>query len=59
MLGPGRIEREYTIDLPRPHEIARAEFNDWRQLPASRLRGELSKQRLIRTLRGFDRHWSE
>jgi NitT/TauT family transport system ATP-binding protein len=35
--GPGRIERDYTIDLPRPRDIASTEFNDWRRLLSSQL----------------------
>jgi NitT/TauT family transport system ATP-binding protein len=35
--GPGRIEREYTIDLPRPRDIAGAEFNAWRRSLAAQL----------------------
>src|SRR5277367_3799695 len=35
--GPGRIETEYNIDLPRPRDIASAEFNEWRRLLSSQL----------------------
>jgi NitT/TauT family transport system ATP-binding protein len=35
--GPGRIDNEYTIDLPRPRDIASPEFNDWRRLLSSQL----------------------
>ena len=35
--GPGRIECEYTIDLPRPRDMASTEFNDWRRLLSSQL----------------------
>ena len=35
--GPGRIEREYRIDLPRPRDIASPEFNEWRRLLSSQL----------------------
>jgi NitT/TauT family transport system ATP-binding protein len=35
--GPGRIEREYAIDLPRPRDIAGTEFNAWRRQLASQL----------------------
>ena len=35
--GPGRIEREYQIDLPRPRDIASREFNEWRRLLAAQL----------------------
>ncbi|HEY0911371.1 MAG TPA: ABC transporter ATP-binding protein [Bradyrhizobium sp.] len=35
--GPGRIEREYRIELPRPRDIASPEFNEWRRLLSSQL----------------------
>src|ERR1700754_909414 len=35
--GPGRIDNEYLIDLPRPRDIASPEFNEWRQLLSSQL----------------------
>ena len=35
--GPGRIDNEYIIDLPRPRDIASAEFNEWRRLLSSQL----------------------
>ena len=35
--GPGRIDNEYVIDLPRPRDIASAEFNKWRRLLSSQL----------------------
>jgi len=35
--GPGRIDNEYTIDLPRPRDIAGGEFNEWRRLLSSQL----------------------
>jgi NitT/TauT family transport system ATP-binding protein len=35
--GPGRIDSEYVIDLPRPRDIASPEFNAWRRLLASQL----------------------
>ena len=35
--GPGRIERQYRIDLPRPRDIASPEFNEWRRLLSSQL----------------------
>jgi nitrate ABC transporter ATP-binding subunit len=35
--GPGRIDNEYRIDLPRPRDIASAEFNEWRRLLSSQL----------------------
>ncbi len=35
--GPGRIDNEYVIDLPRPRDTTGAEFNEWRRLLASQL----------------------
>jgi NitT/TauT family transport system ATP-binding protein len=35
--GPGRIETELTIDLPRPRDVASAEFNEVRRHLAQRL----------------------
>ena len=35
--GPGRIDNEYFIDLPRPRDIASPEFNEWRRLLSSQL----------------------
>jgi NitT/TauT family transport system ATP-binding protein len=35
--GPGRIDNEYVIDLPRPRDIASNEFNAWRRLLSSKL----------------------
>jgi NitT/TauT family transport system ATP-binding protein len=35
--GPGRIDNEYTIDLPRPRDIASSEFNEWRRMLSSQL----------------------
>src|SRR5215218_1845088 len=35
--GPGRIDNEYSIDLPRPRDIASAEFNEWRRMLSSQL----------------------
>ena len=35
--GPGRIDNEYQIDLPRPRDIAGTEFNEWRRLLSSQL----------------------
>ena len=35
--GPGRIDREYTIDLPRPRDFASSQFNEWRRLLSSQL----------------------
>ncbi len=35
--GPGRIDREYAIDLPRPRDFASSQFNEWRRLLSSQL----------------------
>ena len=35
--GPGRIDNEYSIDLPRPRDTASIEFNEWRRLLSSEL----------------------
>ncbi|MGA7805717.1 ABC transporter ATP-binding protein [Bradyrhizobium sp.] len=35
--GPGRIDNEYTIDLPRPRDVASNDFNEWRRLLSSQL----------------------
>ncbi len=35
--GPGRIDNEYQIDLPRPRDIAGTEFNEWRRLLSAQL----------------------
>jgi NitT/TauT family transport system ATP-binding protein len=35
--GPGRIETEMRIDLPRPRDVASAEFNELRRLLGQRL----------------------
>jgi NitT/TauT family transport system ATP-binding protein len=35
--GPGRIDNEYLIDLPRPRDIAGPEFNEWRRLLSAQL----------------------
>ena len=35
--GPGRIEREYAITLPRPRDVAGAEFNEWRRVLSATL----------------------
>jgi NitT/TauT family transport system ATP-binding protein len=35
--GPGRIDNEYLIDLPRPRDIASPEFNEWRRRLSSQL----------------------
>jgi NitT/TauT family transport system ATP-binding protein len=35
--GPGRIDNEYIIDLPRPRNTTSNEFNAWRRLLSSQL----------------------
>jgi NitT/TauT family transport system ATP-binding protein len=35
--GPGRIDNEYRIDLPRPRDISSDEFNEWRRMLGRRL----------------------
>jgi NitT/TauT family transport system ATP-binding protein len=35
--GPGRIDNECTIDLPRPRNTTSNEFNEWRRLLSSQL----------------------
>ena len=35
--GPGRIDSEYVIDLPRPRDTTSPEFNQWRRLLSSQL----------------------
>lgn len=35
--GPGRIDNEYIIDLPRPRDTTSNEFNEWRRLLSSQL----------------------
>jgi NitT/TauT family transport system ATP-binding protein len=35
--GPGRIDNDYQIDLPRPRDPASTEFNEWRRMLSSQL----------------------
>jgi len=35
--GPGRIDNEYRIDLPRPRDTTSAEVNEWRRLLSAQL----------------------
>ena len=35
--GPGRIDSEYAIDLPRPRDISSSEFNEWRRILSGKL----------------------
>lgn len=35
--GPGRIDSEYLIDIPRPRDVAAPEFNEWRRLLSTKL----------------------
>ena len=38
--GPGRIDSEYIIDLPRPRDVVSAEFNEWRRVLSSQLHSD-------------------
>ena len=42
--GPGRIDSEFVIDLPRPRDIASNEFNEWRRLLSSKLHSHHAKK---------------
>jgi len=42
--GPGRIDTEYTIDLPRPRDMASSEFNEWRHLLSLQLHNHHSRK---------------
>jgi NitT/TauT family transport system ATP-binding protein len=42
--GPGRIDGEYVIDLPRPRHVASSEFNEWRRLLASKLQSHHARK---------------
>src|SRR6267378_7586866 len=42
--GPGRIDNEYAIDLPRPRDIAAPEFNDIRRELARKLHSNLARK---------------
>jgi NitT/TauT family transport system ATP-binding protein len=38
--GPGRIDSEFRVELPRPRDIAGREFNDLRRLLSSKLHSD-------------------
>ncbi|HEY0236933.1 MAG TPA: ABC transporter ATP-binding protein [Afipia sp.] len=38
--GPGRIDSEYIIDLPRPRDVVSPEFNEWRRILSSQLHSD-------------------
>ena len=42
--GPGRIDSEYVIDLPRPRDTTSPEFNQWRRLLSSQLHSHHGRQ---------------
>ncbi|MBX9709662.1 MAG: ABC transporter ATP-binding protein [Xanthobacteraceae bacterium] len=42
--GPGRIDSEYTIDLPRPRDVVSAEFNEWRRVLSSQLHSDHARK---------------
>ena len=41
---PGRVKRIVDIDLPRPRDIAGAEFNEWRRLLSSQLHSHVRRK---------------
>jgi NitT/TauT family transport system ATP-binding protein len=45
--GPGRIENDITIDLPRPRDVASPEFNAVRRDVARRLTSHLAPARIL------------
>jgi ABC-type nitrate/sulfonate/bicarbonate transport system ATPase subunit len=44
--GPGRIESDITIDLPRPRDVSSPEFNTVRRELARRLTSHISTRNL-------------
>jgi NitT/TauT family transport system ATP-binding protein len=42
--GPGRIHTEFRVELPRPRDIAGAEFNDLRRLLSSKLHSDHARK---------------
>ncbi len=42
--GPGRIESEMTIDLPRPRDVSAPDFNDIRRELARKLHSNLARK---------------
>jgi ABC-type nitrate/sulfonate/bicarbonate transport system ATPase subunit len=47
--GPGRIENDVTIDLPRPRDVSSPEFNAARRDVARRLTSHLARTRPLET----------
>ena len=45
--GPGRIENDITIDLPRPRDVSSPEFNIVRRDVARRLTSHLAPTRAL------------
>ena len=50
--GPGRIENDTTIDLPRPREVSSPEFNAVRRDVARRLTSHLAPIRALEPAAG-------
>jgi NitT/TauT family transport system ATP-binding protein len=42
--GPGRIDSEFRVELPRPRDIAGPEFNEMRRLLSSKLHSEHARK---------------
>jgi NitT/TauT family transport system ATP-binding protein len=42
--GPGRIDSEFTIDLPRPRDVAGAQFNEIRRELSLKLHSPLARK---------------
>ncbi len=42
--GPGRIDSEYIIDLPRPRDVVSPEFNEWRRVLSSQLHSDHARK---------------
>jgi NitT/TauT family transport system ATP-binding protein/sulfonate transport system ATP-binding protein len=47
--GPGRIEADVTVDLPRPRDVASPEFNAVRRDLARRLTSHIAPARTLET----------
>jgi NitT/TauT family transport system ATP-binding protein/sulfonate transport system ATP-binding protein len=45
--GPGRIENDIKIDLPRPRDVSSPEFNAVRRNVARRLTSHLARTRTL------------
>jgi NitT/TauT family transport system ATP-binding protein len=50
--GPGRIENDLTIDLPRPRDVSSPEFNTVRRDVARRLTSHLAPRSVLETTAG-------